>query len=271
MSILDRAAKAAKHSIVIFRKLLLSKHYIKNFFAFKGTYFGIYPNFNAATKAIPINLPVSYDSALAAHKHYDLINQINPRDYAIMFWLSRLISKGHTTLFDFGGHIGVKYYAYTRYLNYPNNFTWKVCDLPAIIAEGKIYAQGTQGVSHLSFTPSLADASGASIFFAAGSLQYLQSSLAEMISTLSNKPKWILISGVPLTDLQHFVTLQNIGVAICPYSIQNRTTFINDIKAQGYTLIDDWLNPEKQCKIPFCPDYDVVAYSGFLFELNASE
>ena len=53
-----------------------------------------------------------------------LLEQVNPRDYPLLFWFSELFREGATSVFDFGGHIGVKYYAFQRYLPYPDNLRW---------------------------------------------------------------------------------------------------------------------------------------------------
>ena len=41
---------------------------------------------------------------------------------------------GARRLFEFGGHVGVAYYAYRSHLTLPEGFSWTVCDVPAVAA-----------------------------------------------------------------------------------------------------------------------------------------
>jgi putative methyltransferase (TIGR04325 family) len=69
-----------------------------------------------------------------------------------MFWLGRLIEPG-TRVFDYGGHRGTNFYAYSRYLKYPEGFKWIVCDLPEIVKAGEELAR-RENRSEISFTTS---------------------------------------------------------------------------------------------------------------------
>jgi hypothetical protein len=61
--------------------------------------------------------------------------QIYFYDYPGLFWLGRSIDAGLTRVFDLGGHIGIKYYAFRRVLSYPDSLRWTVCDVPSVVEQ----------------------------------------------------------------------------------------------------------------------------------------
>ena len=91
----------------------------------------------------------------------------------MLFWLAPLLREG-VRIFDFGGHVGMHFYAYSRYLEFPRRFDWMVCDLPEITRRGEDLAR-QRGVPGLSFTNRLEAADGCDILIGAGSLQYIES------------------------------------------------------------------------------------------------
>jgi putative methyltransferase (TIGR04325 family) len=63
-----------------------------------------------------------------------------------------------------------------------------------------------------------------------------------------------------------FYTLNNISTAFCPYHVQSRPEFLGSVTRAGYKLRNHWENVGKGMRIPFSPDHDVEAYSGFCFD-----
>lgn len=119
----------------------------------------------------------------------------------------------------------------------------------------------------MSFTVDFADAEGADILLTVGTLQYIEASLAELLSQLKVKPRHVVINQVPFYDGSTFITLQNIGYAFCPYKIQNQAEFLASLTSLGYELIDSW-EDGRTCLIPFHPQRFVSAYHGFYLRLN---
>jgi putative methyltransferase (TIGR04325 family) len=193
---------------------------------------------------------------------------LNPGDYPNLFWLKKLLAKGHSSLFDFGGHIGVKYYTYGPHLDLPQDFSWTTYDLPKVIDEGIKYAQQQTNNSHLSFTKEPLDASKSDIFCAFGSLQYIDIDISEFLNSLEKKPKALLIT-IPATDQKTYYTVNSIGTAFCPYIIRNEKHFVESIQSVGYSLCQTWDIAEKKLEIPYHDSiYSLDHYRGFLFELN---
>jgi putative methyltransferase (TIGR04325 family) len=199
----------------------------------------------------------------------DRFDTVQPADYPVMLWLDRALRQGARRVFDWGGHVGLLYYGYRKYLAYPDGFRWQVQDVPSVILQGRELAE-KNGVSQgLSFTGSVQDADGCDFLLASGSLQYLDGiTLWSELSRMAKKPSWVVVNKLPLSSGDTFYTLQNIGTAFCPYRIFNEREFIGAVEAQGYRVVDRWYNPDCACELPLNPERNVKWYSGLLFERN---
>lgn len=232
----------------------------------KGLHHGVFASFEEALAAAPPGRPIGYDhphgADLSVPGGAHLLDAVNPRDYPVLFWLARLIGSGVHSVFDFGGHVGVKYYAYRKYLRYPDDLKWLVCEVPAVVEAGRALANERPGGANLAFTSRLEDADGYDVFFASGSLQYLPTPLHRIVEGLRIRPRHLLVNGLPLTDGPGFVTLQSDGHGFSPYWIQNRRQFVSGLEAAGYVLQDTWGIPEKHCIIPFHDDRSVRGFTG---------
>ncbi|HHJ18694.1 MAG TPA: amino acid adenylation domain-containing protein, partial [Gammaproteobacteria bacterium] len=225
---------------------------------------GVYSSFSEALQTAPGNKPTGYDHSDPANMYKDRLERIYPDDYPMMFWLEKALAEGGHQVFDLGGHIGVGFYAYQKYIQYPEDMDWKVCDVAAVVEAGEKLSRKRKA-DQLSFTTDNQAADGRDIFFASGALQYLDTPLATQLSKLQQPPKHILLNLMPLYNGDAFVTLQNIGTAFCPYQILNKTQFIESLQQQGYDMIDHWENPDKGCQIPFHPEQSLDHYDGFYF------
>src|SRR5690606_15433685 len=136
---------------------------------------GVYASFADAAASIPVHRRSGYDQPEPASMYQDELGELRPTDYPVLFWLDRLLP-ATTSLVDFGGHVGVKYYAFSKYLSIPESYSWTVCDVPAVAAAGAELA--TREGAPIKFVSSLRDAGAHDILFCSGSLQYLGSSLA---------------------------------------------------------------------------------------------
>lgn len=228
---------------------------------------GIYANYDAAAAAAPKSLPLGYDHEGPAAMYRERLKTVYPSDYPMMHWLARAFADQATSVFDLGGHVGISYYAYQRYLDFPDGLSWQVNDVPAVNALGRELAEMLDERRAISFTDQFAGAQEAQVLFTAGCLQYLQESLAEKLAGLAAKPRWVLVNLLPLHEREAYWTVQNIKTAFCPYRIQRRDQFFAEMKAQGYRLLDQWDNPEKHCEIAFDPEHSLDQYVGAAFRL----
>jgi putative methyltransferase (TIGR04325 family) len=172
-------------------------------------------------------------------------------------------------VFDFGGNVGVHYYAYRKYLSYPDDLTWIVSELPAMAQRGREIARGQSAAARLSFVEDLTDLARADVFLAAGVLQYLPAfDLAGALGSLARKIPNLIFNKLPLYAGERFVTLQNAGSIVLPQHVWNRAQFLEPLERIGYELVDSWNVAGYSCLIPFHPEQSVPMYSGLYMRLR---
>jgi putative methyltransferase (TIGR04325 family) len=228
-----------------------------------GCLAGAYPDFAAAIAAAPPTMAVGYDVTAAGAMYRERMNRVLLKDYPALLWLSRLMPRTRR-LFDIGGHVGVMFYAYRRYLNFRDDLEWTVCDVPAVVREGAAMARENQE-DHLVFTTRLDDAVDSDVILATGSLQYIERPFSELLASLPRAPEHVLINETPTHADREIITLQNIGVSICPYRIAKHGSILSSMAALGYELVDSWEDPVRRTGIPYVTEPNEIAYSGFYF------
>lgn len=228
---------------------------------------GVYASFAEAEASVPEGERVGYDHAELAGLYRHRMEKANQSDYAVLFWLRRILdAKPASFVFDFGGHVGVSYHGWYRYLDYKPGLRWLVEDVPAIVKVGAELAKErpSQG---LEFTSEVLDARGCDVFFAGGSLQYVDEELPAMLKRIGGPlPRHVILNKMPVYEGESFVTVQSTGRAFHAYRIYNRDELVGGVTKLGYRLVDDWANREQHCEIPFTRGRDIDAYSGFYFE-----
>ena len=229
---------------------------------------GIYDSFDDAARSAPATGSIGFDQPESVAMYFRSFRWIFPSDYPTMLWLSRAMKEG-ARVFDYGGNVGISFHSFKKYMDYPANLEWTACDLPAVTRAGEELAV-KEGSAGLTFTNSFEKADGADILLASGSLQYIESPLAESLAKLDARPRHLIINRVPLYDGKPFVTLQSIATAFCPYHVFNATDFVRSISDLGYELIDRWENPDVPCEIPFHPEKSIRALSGLYFKRSVS-
>jgi putative methyltransferase (TIGR04325 family) len=229
----------------------------------KNQFRGVYASFQEAEASIPARSRIGYDHTELAAMYRDRMDKANQSDYAVLFWLKGILDAS-SFVFDFGGHVGVSYHGWRRYLAYPPGMRWLVHDVPSIIKVGAELASGRPSAG-LEFTSDAVDARGCTIFLAAGSLQYVDESLPALLARIGSLPRHLIVNKMPMYDGDAFVTVQSTGRAFHPYRISSRTAFVAEVVALGYRVVDDWTNREQHCEIPFTRGRDIDAYSGYYF------
>lgn len=227
---------------------------------------GVFPSFDAAQASAPAGKPIGYDHPEPAQMYRDRASTVYPADYPVLYWLSQLLQNKHR-VFDFGGHVGVTYYAYKKYLPYDKLQSWTVCDVQAVVDAGRQLATETEN-EQLQFTTQFSDAENTDILLASGSLQYIQMPFSVQIKQLTDKPQHIIVNLLPAYNGETVFTLQNIGTAFCPYKIVNLVEFKQQLIELGYEVVDQWANAEKSCYIPFHPKESLDCYYGLYLRLR---
>lgn len=237
---------------------------------FSGRHFyGAYPSFAEAARQIPDNARSGYAIETAARMYDRRMERLFSSDYPVVFWLATILSdlRGTVSLFDYGGHVGIAAYAYTPYLPAVADLDWKVCDVPTVCRAGEALAREKQ-MTNLTFTTRFSDAEGVDVLLAAGSLQYIETPLAESIATLISRPRHLIINKTPLYDGEPVVTINNMYVSHCLYRLDNRQRFLASLEALGYQLINRWENDDLLCEIPLHPECALSFYDGMYLRLD---
>ncbi len=256
------AWKETVKALPFFRQIL-ERQYEKQFAAAGavGGFRGVYNSFAEARESAPKSRSVGFDNLGYAMEFADRRARIFSFDYPMLFWLQKLLTES-SHIFDYGGHVGTHFYAYSKYLSYPEGMTWTVCDLPTIVQVGENLAR-TNDAQGLLFTTSFANARKADILIAAGSLQYVEDSpIASLLCDLSPRPSHLLLNKLPLYEGPQFVTLQSGGPAFHPQYVFNRRDFVRRLEAIGYSLQDSWTVETHRGYIPFHPANSFPYHSG---------
>jgi putative methyltransferase (TIGR04325 family) len=204
-----------------------------------------------------------YDNPRAPSLYGFLEDSVEPKDYAVAFWIQRRLGS-ETKVFDYGGHVGIKYYALRKVLPFPEDLRWIVHDVPTVTEAGRKLA-AERGERALSFTDSFDAASGIDVFLALGSLQYVETPLYERLGGLASPPPFVVVSSTPMTDGPRYVTLENFRDFYCPYLIEDRAAMLRGMDAIGYDLVHEWKIAEKSCRIIGRPDRSVHGYTSMHF------
>jgi putative methyltransferase (TIGR04325 family) len=237
------------------------KHYFNRIHGSVRLFSGVYPDFKTAQRAIPADRLVGYDNPAGSRRNAHDLFRVFPMDYPILFWLSRLLPNC-SLLFDWGGNIGISYFAFRKHLRYPPQLTWLVSDLPAVVAAGVATAADLNAPG-LCFTTSLERLCEADILLAAGMLHFVEAPY-DALRAQKELPRQVLLNKVPVYSLKSAVTLQNMGTALLPNHLFNEAEFTGVFKSLGYQLVDEW-ETQLGCHIPFHPEHSIHAYKGYYF------
>ncbi len=231
----------------------------------ENLFMGSFESFAAAEAGAPPSKAIGYDNAEAAKTLYS--HQVYFYDYPGLFWLGRSLGEGMRSVFDLGGHVGIKYYAFRRMLDYPADLRWTVCDVPGVVQTGRELAQQREAEAQLSFTTDFKDASGYDVLYASGSLQYLPTRISEILAALPVKPRRVILNTTAVHPERTLYTLNSIGFAVCPYRIQHHDELLAELTQSGYKRRDVWRNEGKPIEVPFVDGGDKPYYAGCCFDL----
>jgi putative methyltransferase (TIGR04325 family) len=235
-----------------------------------NAYFGAYSSFAEAMHDIPQGKPADYNTQAAADLYNHRLQHVEASDYPALFWLKHFLDDGARRIFDLGGHVGLSYYAFARLVEYPRDLRWQVHDVPLVMQKGRQLADERGVASALEFVER-DQASGCDVLMAKGVLQYLDYELAGFLVGLDALPQRLLINLTPMHPQQTCFTLQNIGVAVCPYRISGEPQFIADLEALGYRLVERWEHHDRAIRIPFEPQASIDRYHGYCFVLAGEQ
>lgn len=249
--------------ITSLRELAYRRKFLEN--RDENLFMGSFKNFADAEAGVPPAKAVGYDNSEAAKTLYS--HQVYFYDYPALFWLEHAFDDGLRTVFDLGGHVGIKFYAFRRVLQYPAELLWTVCDVPGVVKTGEELAVQRQATAQLKFTTDFHDASGYDVLYASGSLQYLPTEISEIIAALPIRPKRVILNTTAVHPDRTLFTLNSIGFAVCPYRIQYYEELLTELTRAGYKRRDTWRNEGKPIEVPFVHGGDKAYYAGCCFDL----
>jgi putative methyltransferase (TIGR04325 family) len=228
---------------------------------------GVFASSEEAEAATPVGRRTGYNHAESAEFGRQWEGRLFPTDYPLMFWLQNALHESARSIVDFGGNVGVKFYTYRRYIPYPAGLRWMVIEVSKVAEAGRRRATDEGVAASLSFGTNLKDVGETDFLFASGSLQYLSIGIAKLLQTMHTLPRRVVINATPVHPTRTYYTLNSIGHAYCAYRITAEPEIFDGMKALGYSLLDRWKHPDKNCYIPFNKEYSLRYYTGFAFEL----
>ena len=232
-----------------------------------------------------------YDSAEAAREHirngttdqYDYVNELRRQhgeaeiealgqafvdtDYPLLFWLSQSYEPGLRVL-ELGGSLGQLFYGLHRRAPLPDDAEWTIAELPNAVEFGQEIAD-QRGERRLSFIDSdrIGEAAPCDLFLTAGTIQYMEKGLPEILTNLRALPSQVIVHNTPMHPKSEWWTRQNLGVVEVPYRIYSQSRMIEDMARLGYRQTAAW-GHARPVHIPFHLDLEVERYLGFRFELT---
>jgi putative methyltransferase (TIGR04325 family) len=223
----------------------------------RGLHRGLYRSFAEARRHAPPALSTEYS---LDHESFARQARIESFDYPAMLWLARALPTARS-LFDLGGHVGLHFFAYRRYLQYPAGLRWIVCERPEVVSLGQNMCR-TRDAAGLSFVTDWAEADGSDVLLSSGCVQFLEERLWRSMAALAQPPTHVILNKLPLYDLDSCVTLQNTGRSFSPCWLLNRLELLREFAQLGYRLVDEWSCPGRALEIPFHAEHSVPEFSG---------
>jgi putative methyltransferase (TIGR04325 family) len=236
----------------------------KRFLSEEGyaSHYGVYGSFDEARSSVP---PSSeFDQDELASEYSDRLVRVFPYDYPMILWLDRALRDGARSILDVGGNVGVHYFAYQKFIEYPAKLRWAVCEVPAMVAAGQKLSRA-HGTVALEFTSDFSpgEVEQADVLISAGSLHYIEAPrLEDLLAGARQRPRHLLLNKLPLYDGDEFVSLQNIRRGFAPHYVWNRARFLRALQLQNYQVIDEWQVLERHFWLPGHPKKSFGAYSG---------
>jgi len=226
---------------------------------------GVYPDRETTPVSLPAMRRQGYDDARIAPVAFDLMCQVAPFDYPVLYWLQALAKPGMSIL-DAGGHLGTKYLAFRNYVQLAD-MTWTVFDLPQIISVAREWQRQGRLPEEIRFEHDVVALPRCELMIASGLLQYLDRPFAGFLADLPKKPRHILLNKVAVRDGPTIVTLEKIGRSRVPYQIRNQPKFEAEIRGAGYRIRDTWPIPSLAHQIRWHPRAGTSASLGYLLEV----
>jgi putative methyltransferase (TIGR04325 family) len=215
----------------------------------RGRFYGVFDSLEEAKKRIGHDHPSSYGDIDLTEINMDSFMEIHKFDYPVILNLLKVRNQ-FKSLIDFGGHIGVKYYAYKQLVPNMHELIWKVVDVPFCVERGRKEAL-RRGAANLLFSSNVLEAGECDILLISGALQYVTESIGEILDSMVRFPSLIIINKLPVHLGPEIYTIENFGKAKIPYRFFNKKGFNEKLLSKNFIKIDTWTIPSRNISIPF--------------------
>ena len=226
---------------------------------------GVFDTWDAAAASAPPTRPLGYDNPDSAALYLRHLS-VEDWDYPALFWIADSVAKGLRHFADIGGSVGIKYYAFGKFVKFPGELRWRVIDVPAVVARGREFALQRGAPPPGDWSHRRHRRRG----------RRLRLGLAA-IHCPRRCPKSCFRScaacAASSSTPRRFSTStpsSSRSTASAPRSAPNTAVHGSDrlrrTRELGYRMRDTWRNIGKPMHIPFHPDESLREYTGFCFD-----
>jgi putative methyltransferase (TIGR04325 family) len=196
--------------------------------------------------------------------NFHLSAELRVSDYPALFWLRDIAASSCLKVFDFGGGVGQTFVSFSRLIPDDRLTSWTVQDLPEVILQaGEYFPTDTPG--KIEFTSSLADASDCNVLYVAGALHYWERPMSDLLRELGASPTHVIINRSPMrAEGESYCTVQEGNYWAVACKVRSLDSLKDEMKSEGYEMVDSWEDPEKSLKLPWLPAYS-CSYRGAYF------
>ena len=210
-----------------------------------GNHRGHFQTPQQAQDSLPRSRRATYDNDEIASIGIDTFSTIHNFDWPVLFHLQKLMQQNRLhSVTDFGGHVGVKFYAFRNTLAFDATLQWQVVDVPAVCREGR--RRVPPEVTSLKFFERIEDTAPCDALICSGVLQYAETPIVDLIARMPTRPHMILLNKVAVAKRgEGYVTLENFGSASLPYRVMTRNELDESRMKLGYKLLSTWDMPDR--------------------------
>jgi len=209
-----------------------------------GAYWGAFARREDAVRFLRPSRLATADNEDMAVMNVEAFSTVHSFDWPVMFFLADFKRRGWlNTVTDLGGHLGVKYHAFRKFLDLPKDTSWQVVDVPAVCKEGR--RRQASGETSLQYFEDPEKTAPCDVLLCSGVLQYLDYSLVEAVGRLPSRPSLILLNKVAISRDSAFYTLESLGRTRIPYHVTTIADLDRAREALGYRLLSRWSIPDR--------------------------
>jgi putative methyltransferase (TIGR04325 family) len=233
----------------------------------KTPYWGRYRSSEEAQSMVPPGRRASFDNEIMVSHNIEKFSTIHVFDWPVLFFLQKLIHENKLQVVtDFGGHIGVKFYAFRTMLDVPVNLTWQVVDVPAMVREGR--RRLSPEMRALQFFERAEETAACDVLLCSGVMQYAEATIEEIVARLPEKPRWILLNKVSVFEREGFFTLEDHGRYSLPFHVFTPKELEESRLRLGYGRVAQWTIPHCDIVVHSSQGTDPVPMIGEAWALN---